>query len=74
MLLSTKDARKGVDEGLSISDQIKSVPILKEVDTDKKILKEEKSKDKINLKVMFRYLKVQVLIHCRECDAERAVY
>ena len=73
MLLSTKYSIKGVDEGLSRSYQIKSVPILKEVHTDKKIIKEEKAKNKVNLKVMFFHLKVQVMIHCRECDTERDV-
>ena len=39
-----------------------------------KLLNEAKSKDKVNLKGMLHYLKVQEIIHCGECGTERGVY
>ena len=48
--LSPEYLIKRANKGLSISEQLKSLTILKEVDVEKKLLNEEKSKYKVNLK------------------------
>ena len=49
--------RKRVDEVLIRSEQLKSLQILNKFDAEKKLLKESKVKDKVNLKGMLHYPK-----------------
>ena len=54
-LILNKDAINMVYEVSSISEQLKSSPIIKEVDAEKKLTKESKSKYKVNLNIILHY-------------------
>ena len=71
--LSPKDVRNKFDTVLIRSKQLNSLPILKEVDAEKGIFNEAKAKEKVILKRILNYSKVQAIIHCGEWIIERAM-
>ena len=70
--LSPEEARRRVDAGMTRAEQLKSLPVLKQVTSEKKLLKESKARDR-NLGNMFHCSKVRAIACCGECGASRVV-
>eukprot|EP00978_Attheya_sp_CCMP212_P033218 scaffold133109_cov45-Attheya_sp.AAC.1 len=74
--VSPKEAHSMVDEGMTLAEQMKSLPVLREQSTEKRLLSEAKARDKSHggMVGLWHSSKARGVAYCSECAAPRAVY